>query len=179
MYHLYKLVPLKWSDRYCLCVRVPFVAVRGAYILFHCTYIVRNFKWFCYVILMTYFLEEIDFNGLLYAHSFEGTYQGSASDCRAQSEARSRNPSLVPGQGGWNDLPLRPPPAEERVWLGRELGKCNRMIFSRPRLCSCRHGWDDEVMCEFLMFFGRLWLTIICFSGSSFVPQMRPRRPHR
>lgn len=61
-----------------------------------------------------FFLEEIDFNGLLYAHSFEGTYQGSASDCRAQSEARSRNPSLVPGQGGWNDLPLRPPPAEER-----------------------------------------------------------------
>ena len=34
-------------------------------------------------------------------------------------------------------------------------------------------------MREFLMLFGRLWLIIICFSGSSFVPQMRPRRPHR
>ena len=32
MYYLYILVSLKCSDRYCLCVRVPFVAVRGAYI---------------------------------------------------------------------------------------------------------------------------------------------------
>ena len=76
-------------------------------------YHVRNFKWFSSVIMMTYSqktLTSLDFC----MHIVLKTRMGSEPDCRAQSEARSRNPSLVPGQRGWNDLPPRPPPPEER-----------------------------------------------------------------
>ena len=108
------------------------------------------------------------------------TRMGSEPDCRAQSEARSRNPSLVPGQRGWNDLPPRPPPPEERFCdLGGNLTSAIGSSFQDLRFVLVdTAGREDEVMCEFLMCFGRLWLLFVCFSGSSFLPQMRPRRPH-
>ena len=136
-------------------LRVPFLVVRAAYRIYidkHTTSIIMCVVWND---SLTYihnsddvFLEDVDINGPV---------------CEARSNPSLKCQVSVDGMIYLRDL------------LHQRKGF---VTWEGTPLCSCRHGWDDEVMSEFLMFCGRLWLIFVCFSGSSFLPQMRPRRPH-
>ena len=140
---------IKCKLRCCLCVRVPFLVVRAAYRIYidkHTTSIIMCVVWNDSLTHIhnsdDVFLEDVDINGPV---------------CEARSNPSRKCQVSVDGMIYLRDL------------LHQRKGF---VTWEGTPLCSCRRGWDDEVMSEFLMFRGRLWLIFVCFSGSSFLPQI-------